>query len=152
MNSSSLLWWMKRIIAMRKRFKAFGWGDIKFLSPANAKIIAYTRSFEEEEILVLANLSRFPQAAELELEGYEGYTPVEVFSHNKFPQVTENPYLFTMAPHGYYWFLLEKEKGQVEGPEKKKQTLKLGEWQDLFDNKVRAKFENKILLSISQFL
>lgn len=144
LNSSSLLWWMKRIISMRKKFKAFGRGDIKFLSPSNAKVIAYTRTYEEEEILVLGNLSRFSQAAELELEGYEGYTPVEVFSHNKFPQISEDPYLFTMAPHGYYWFLLEKEKDRVETTGKK-QTVKVSQWEDLFKSKVKTKLESKIL-------
>ncbi len=144
MNSSSLLWWMKRIISMRKKFKAFGRGDINFLSPANAKIIAYTRTYEDEDILVLANLSRFSQAAELDLEAYEGYTPVEVFSHNKFPQITEEPYLFTMAPHGYYWFLLEKEKDHlpdnIATPE-----LAVSEWGDLFRNKAKTRLESKIL-------
>ena len=143
MNSSSLLWWMKRIISMRKKFKAFGRGDINFLSPSNAKIIAYTRTYEDEDILVLGNLSRFPQAAELDLEPYDGYVPVEVFSHNKFPRITEHPYLFTMAPHGYYWFQLKKEKHHTEKSETP--ILKVAEWEQLLQNKVRAKFENEIL-------
>ena len=144
MNSSSLLWWMKRVIGMRKKFRAFGRGDINFLSPANAKIIAYTRTYEEEDILVLANLSRFSQAAELDLEAYEGYTPVEVFSHNKFPKVTQQPYLFTMAPHGYYWFLLEKEKNHLEDVNET-QELVVEDWNHLFTTKTRSKLENKIL-------
>ena len=143
MNSSSLLWWMKRIISMRKKFKAFGRGDINFLSPSNAKIIAYTRTYEDEDVLVLGNLSRFPQAAELDLEAYDGYIPVEVFSHNKFPRITEHPYLFTMAPHGYYWFQLKKEKNHSEKSETP--VLKVAEWEQLLQNKTRAKFENEIL-------
>ncbi len=144
MNSSSLLWWMKRIIAMRKKFKVFGRGDINFLSPTNAKIIAFTRTFEDEDILVLANLSRFSQAAELELEGYEGHTPVEVFSHNKFPTVTEHPYLFTLAPHGYYWFLLEKEHDKQEDSAEVP-SFKIKKWDSLFENKTRSFLETKVL-------
>ncbi len=143
MNSSSLLWWMKRIISMRKKFKAFGRGDINFLSPTNAKIIAYTRTYEDEDILVLGNLSRFSQAAELDLEAYEDYTPVEVFSHNKFPTITDQPYLFTMAPHGYYWFQLKKEKShseKIEAP-----VLRVSEWDNLLTNKMLSRFENEIL-------
>ncbi|WP_373058159.1 maltose alpha-D-glucosyltransferase [Zunongwangia sp. H14] len=143
MNSSSLLWWMKRIIGMRKRFKAFGRGDINFLSPSNSKIIAYTRTYEEEDILVLGNLSRFPQAAELELEGYEGYTPIEVFSHNKFPRISEKPYLFTMGPHGYYWFVLEKDREQSEKADVP--ALKVKEWSELLQMKVQTKLETKVL-------
>ncbi|ELR73642.1 Trehalose synthase [Fulvivirga imtechensis AK7] len=144
MNSSSLLWWMKRIIAMRKKYKAFGRGDIQFLSPANAKIIAYTRTYEDETILVLANLSRFPQAAELDLEEFENYVPVEVFSHNKFPQISGGPYLFTIGPYGYYWFLLEKEKelteekGQIPG-------FKIKEWAELFEGKELHRLESRVL-------
>ncbi len=144
MNSSSLLWWMKRVIGMRKKFKAFGRGEINFLSPTNSKIIAYTRTYKDEDILVLGNLSRFSQAAELDLEAYEGYTPVEVFSHNRFPQITDDPYLFTMAPHGYYWFLLEKEKSHLEGSTKT-ENLSVKSWDDLFKGKTRTILENKVL-------
>ncbi|MGM1056911.1 MAG: maltose alpha-D-glucosyltransferase [Bacteroidota bacterium] len=144
MNSSSLLWWMKRVIGMRKKFKAFGRGDIKFLSPSNAKILAFTRTYQEEELLILVNLSRFSQPAELDLASYVGYTPVEVFSHNKFPKITEQPYLFTMAPHGYYWFLLEKQKGYVEN-DSILPSLQIEDWEELFKNKILPKLENNIL-------
>src|SRR5690606_24445294 len=71
-NSNSLLWWMRRTINMRKRYKAFGRGTIEFLSPANSKVIAFLREYEEETILVICNLSRFPEVVELELEEYAG--------------------------------------------------------------------------------
>ena len=144
MISSSLLWWMKRIIGMRKKFKAFGRGDIEFLSPPNSKIIAYTRSFENEKILVLGNLSRFSQPAEIDLEEFKGYTPVEVFSHNRFPKITERPYLFTMSPYGYYWFNLEKERERVEG-ETKIPELKVDTWTNLLKNRTLQKLSEKIL-------
>ncbi len=143
MNASSLLWWMKRIIGMRKRYRAFGRGDIKFLSPSNAKIIAYTRSYEDEDILVLGNLSRFSQAVELELKGFEGYTPVEVFSHNKFPQIDEEAYLFTLAPHGYFWFSLEKEKRKND--KRPMPELSSKSWKGLFHGKNKKTLESAIL-------
>ncbi len=145
MNSSSLLWWMKRIIGMRKRYKAFGRGDIKFLAPSNAKIIAFIRSYEDEDILVLGNLSRFSQAAELNLQEYEDHIPVEVFSHNKFPRITEDSYLFTMSPHGYYWFSLEKEKGQAG--ETKTPSMAIKSWADLTENKNQKRLETKVIPS-----
>ena len=144
MISSSLLWWMKRIIGMRKKYKAFGRGDIEFLSPANSKIIAYTRSYEDEKILVLGNLSRFSQPAEIDLEEFKGYTPVEVFSHNKFPRITERPYLFTLSPYGYYWFALEKERDRVEG-ESKIPVLKIDNWSNLLKNRTLQKLSGQIL-------
>ena len=144
MISSSLLWWMKRIIGMRKKYKAFGRGNIEFLSPANSKVIAYTRTYEDEKILVIGNLSRFSQPAELDLEDYKGYTPVEVFSHNRFPEITERPYLFTLSPYGYYWFVLEKERERVEG-ETKIPVLNVDNWNNLLKNRTLQKLSGQIL-------
>ena len=144
MTSSSLLWWMKRMIGMRKKYQAFGRGDIEFLTPSNSKVIAYTRTYKEEKILVLGNLSRFSQPAELDLDDYKGYTPVEVFSHNKFPRISERPYLFTMAPYGYYWFILEKERERVEG-EIQIPELKIDNWENLLKNRTLQKLSGQIL-------
>ncbi len=144
-NSNSLLWWMKRVINMRKRHKAFSRGDIKFLHSNNSKILAFTRSYEGDQILVIANLSRFTEAAELELEDYKGYIPTEAFSQNKFPVVKEDPYLFTVGPHGYYWFFLNKEKledgsqtnGQIQMPAMNKlEELTTGKHLQTLENKV----------------
>src|SRR5688500_9995327 len=95
-NPNSLLWWTRRVINMRKRFKAFGRGKIRFLAPENTKVLAFMRTYEEENILVVCNLSRFPQAVELPLDEYEHYSPVEVFGQNKFPHITKEPYLITL--------------------------------------------------------
>jgi maltose alpha-D-glucosyltransferase/alpha-amylase len=37
-DPSSLLWWMKRAIALRKKFKAFGRGDLKIIFPAMLRL------------------------------------------------------------------------------------------------------------------
>jgi maltose alpha-D-glucosyltransferase/alpha-amylase len=96
-NTSSLLWWMKRMLSTRKKYKAFGRGAMKFIDTENAKVLAFTREYENEVILVVANLSRYPQPAELDLESYKGYVPVELLSRNKFPVVKEDkPYFFSL--------------------------------------------------------
>ena len=102
-NQSSLLWWMKRIIAMRKRFKAFGRGSIEFLLSDNPKILAFIRQYEDETILVVVNLSRYSQPVELDLSRFSGYTPEEVFSRNKFPVIKDTPYALTLGFYDYFW-------------------------------------------------
>ncbi len=141
-NGSSLLWWMKRIIGMRKKFRAFGRGDIRFLSPANAKVIAFIRSYGDEEILVLGNLSRFAQAAELDLAEYEGFHPVEAFSRNAFPEIGQAPYLFSLGPYGYYWFSLERERQREQ--QTALPSLKVRQWEDLPSRKSRKLLENEV--------
>jgi maltose alpha-D-glucosyltransferase/alpha-amylase len=108
-NPSSLLWWTRRIVSMRQRFKAFGRGSMEFLPSDNPCVLAFVKEFEDEKILVVANLSRFAQAVELDLARWQGLRPVEVFSHNRFPVLATTPYLLTMGPHDYLWLTLEPD-------------------------------------------
>ncbi|HEU5015990.1 MAG TPA: maltose alpha-D-glucosyltransferase [Roseiflexaceae bacterium] len=108
-NPSSLLWWMKRLIALRKRYQAFGRGTIEFLQPENRKVLAFVRRYENENILVIANMSRFVQAVELDMAEFKGMTPVEMFGRIEFPPIGELPYFITLGPHNFYWFALEPQ-------------------------------------------
>ena len=105
-NLSSLLWWTRRVIAMRKNFKAFSRGSLEFLYPDNAKVLAFLRRWENETIVVVANLSRFAQSAELDLSRFAGCVPMEVFSRNLFRPIRKTRYVITLGPHAYYWFAL----------------------------------------------
>ena len=106
---SSLLHWTRRVIAIRKRHKAFGRGTIDFLHPQNQKILAYFRQYENERVLVVVNLSRYSQPALLDLKTFQGQYLVDLFSGQTFPQIEEAPYLLTLSPYGYYWFRLQQE-------------------------------------------
>ncbi|HET6407123.1 MAG TPA: maltose alpha-D-glucosyltransferase [Chthoniobacteraceae bacterium] len=113
-NLSSLLWWTRRVIAMRKRFDAFGRGGIEFLLPDNSKVLAFVRTYKEEVILVLVNLSRFAQPVEIDLSAYAGRRPVEVFSQNKFPTIRPGSTFFTLAPHDHYWLTLKVQADRFQ--------------------------------------
>jgi maltose alpha-D-glucosyltransferase/alpha-amylase len=109
-NPASLLWWTKRLIALRKRFRAFGRGSIEFLSPANRKVLAFLRRYENELVLVVANLSRFSQYAELDLSSHSGRIPVELFGSVRFRPIDKTPYVLTLGPHSFFWFELQPAK------------------------------------------
>ena len=113
-NPHSLLWWMKRLIEQRKQFKAFGRGTLEFLRPSNRKVLAFYRRYQDETILVVANLSRFPQHVELDLSSAKGLTPVEVFGRAEFPPISEQPYLFTLGSLGFFWLSLESKQVHQE--------------------------------------
>ena len=108
-NLSSLLWWTRRVIAMRKNFKAFSRGSLEFLFPENPKVLAFLRRHEDETILVVVNLSRFSQAAEIDLSRFAGCSLMEVFSQNFFPPIKESGYPITLGPHANYWFVLRPQ-------------------------------------------
>jgi maltose alpha-D-glucosyltransferase/alpha-amylase len=105
-NMSSLYWWMKRVIGLRVRYPMLATGELRFLQPENNKILAFIRESGNQAILVVANLSRSVQYAELDLHAYEGRVPREVFGRTRFPRIGELPYLLTLGPYQFYWFHL----------------------------------------------
>lgn len=107
-NLSSLLWFMRRTLAVRRQSRAFGRGSIEFLPSDNTKVLTFLRSFEDENILVVANLSRYCQAVQIQMSGYLGFSVHDIFSDNRFPDVTEAPYTVTLAPHSFYWLTLKR--------------------------------------------
>ncbi|MGI4751306.1 MAG: maltose alpha-D-glucosyltransferase [Janthinobacterium lividum] len=144
-NTSSLLWWTKRMIAMRKKYKAFGRGDLVFIPTENAKVLVYTRTYQNQVMLVVANLSRYPQAAELDLDAFTGFVPVEVMSKNRFPQIKPDlPYLFTLGAHACQCFELVKEVFGVTDSEELP-SLKLKDWKNIIAKESIETLENDIL-------
>jgi maltose alpha-D-glucosyltransferase / alpha-amylase len=146
-NPYSLLWWMKRLIAIRKRYKAFGRGTIEFLQPANRKVLIFLRRYEEERIMVVANLSRFVQYLELEMPAFKEMVPVEIFGRTEFPAIGELPYFLTLGPHSFYWFSLEPKPAariQAEGQDRAAQLPVLtvaGRWDGVLQGRDKAALE-----------
>lgn len=106
-NPNSLLWWMRRIIDLRKQYEAFSRGSLEFVDCENRKILSFIRKYEDETILVVANLSGHVECAELSLPDYRGYRPVELSGHREFPQIDDYHYFLSVGPYGFYWFELE---------------------------------------------
>lgn len=109
-TSTSLLNTMKSLIAARKKHRAFGRGSIEFLRPRNSRVLAYIRSYHDENILVVQNLADSPQPAELDLHRFQGAVPVEILGETRFPRIGELPYMLTLGPYGFYWFHLEGKR------------------------------------------
>ncbi|KIG08557.1 trehalose synthase [Caballeronia concitans] len=103
----SLLNWTRKMLAVRRSKHAFGRGTIRFLKPSNRKILAYLRELEgEPPILCVANLSRAPQAVELDLSEFAGSVPLEMTADSPFPAIGQLTYLLTFPPYGFLWFQL----------------------------------------------
>jgi maltose alpha-D-glucosyltransferase/alpha-amylase len=103
----SLLNWMRRMLLLRRNHQAFGRGALKFLYPANRRVLAYLREYEGASILCVANLARTPQAVELDLSAFAGRVPVEMTGPSPFPPIGSNAHLLTLPPYGFFWFELK---------------------------------------------
>jgi len=106
-SETSMLQWLRRFVAVRRRWPVFGLGSFESLNATNPSVFAYLRTHEDHAVLCVNNLSRFAQPVELDLRRYAGMTPVEMLGRVHFPKVRELPYLLTLAPHGFYWFSIE---------------------------------------------
>jgi maltose alpha-D-glucosyltransferase/alpha-amylase len=103
---TSLLRWMRRLVSVRKKFRAFGRGTFEALDPNNRRVFVFIRRYRDEVILCVNNLSRFAQYVELNLAEFRGCVPLELWGEIPFPPVGDLPYLLTLGPHNFYWFRL----------------------------------------------
>jgi maltose alpha-D-glucosyltransferase/alpha-amylase len=112
-EASSLLNWMRNMIALRRLFRVFSRGTVEFLDPSNRKILAYLRRGEGELVLCVANLSRFAQPVDLNLQAFQGMRPVEMLGYVEFPVIGTQPYPLTLSPYGFLWFELQTTPEQI---------------------------------------
>ena len=145
-NPSSFLWFMRRLISNRKRFRAFGRGSMQIVNSTNKKVLSFIRAYEDEEILVAVNMSRYPQQSNLDLHDYAGILPLELVSRKEFRQIEQSPYVLTFGPRGGYLFLLQEkaEAGAVSLPAG--EGLEIGRnWLNVLRGKTREILEDEIL-------
>jgi maltose alpha-D-glucosyltransferase/alpha-amylase len=149
-NPESLLWWVRRLIALRKRYPVFGNGSIELLSPDNHRVLAFLRRDREaasdrpsRQVLVVANLSRHPQYVELDLSAFRGLRPIELFGQTSFPQIGDLPYLLTLGPHAFYWLALEQSAADAATAEHPvlPSINAPGAWDSLFERDHRGRLD-----------
>lgn len=153
-NPHSLLWWMRRLIGLRKRYQAFGRGDLKFLSSDNHRILAFVRHYEGEAILAVANLARYSQGAYLDLGGYEGKELLELFGQTPFPVVKKEPYFLTLGPHSFLWFSIrEPQPAHLSMPVKTRRAeIPLMVLEGSLEEVLTAKNKKRVLELIPDYL
>jgi len=145
-NPNSLLSWTKRLLAKRKSFQVFGRGEIKWIKPENGRVLAFSREYGEEKVVVVINLSRHPQSAQLDLCEFEGSKVQEAFGRTFFNDIGRDLYQVTLAGHGYYWLQIESAvRGGSDKRELKKAQLTTEKLEDLFSKANLRTLEQKVL-------
>jgi maltose alpha-D-glucosyltransferase/alpha-amylase len=145
-SPGTLLNWTRRMVAIRRTHRALGRGSMRFLYPANRKVLAYVREHEGERILCAANMSRAPQAVQLDLADLKGFVPRELTGGTAFPPIGDLPYLLTLPAYGFFWFVLspsEAEEPQF-GPRQPPELFTLvmtGRLDELFKGRELIAFE-----------
>ena len=146
-DPSSLLSWMRNMIALRKLFRVFGRGSLQFLNPSNRKVLAYLREDGDQRVLCVANLSRFAQPVDLDLAELEGAVPVEMLGYVDFPPIGKQPYRLTLGPYGFFWLELHAQAEQLEAAAGHLETSPLAAdtWERLLDGAGQYRLESVLL-------
>ncbi len=145
-NPWSLLTWMRRMIAVRRSSPALGRGSLRFLYPSNRKVLAYLRELDGERILCVVNVSRAPQAVELDLHEFQGAAPIEMTAGSPFPPIRDAPYVLTLPAYGFIWFRLEaaKAESQSHQPPEFFTLVATGKIETIFSGRELVAFERDV--------
>jgi maltose alpha-D-glucosyltransferase/alpha-amylase len=100
-NEFSLWHSVQRMIQIRKEYPVFGRGDFEWIDYENNAIAAYVRSFEDQVIYVLNNLSAGEQTITFSVNSSAGQL-TDLLTEKIFP-LNENSVTLTMSPRQYLW-------------------------------------------------
>ncbi|MDQ3352911.1 MAG: maltose alpha-D-glucosyltransferase [Actinomycetota bacterium] len=115
-NPSSFLYWVRRMLQVRKEHAhVFGKGSMEVLDAGNLAVLAYLRRLGDEILLCVNNLSKVAQPAELPLQRFAGWVPVDRLGGTPFPPIGEQAYVITLPSHAFFWFKLEAGKAGLGG-------------------------------------
>ena len=105
-DPASLLERVRRLIWLRQRQAALRRGRVAFQPAGNPHVLAFLRRAGDEQVLVVANLSRSPQEARLEIpERRVAAAIVDLLdSAATLPQVMSAPYCVSLPPYAVRWF------------------------------------------------
>src|SRR5882724_9187037 len=153
-SPTSLLNWMKRLIAMRQQNPALRAGRLHFLYPGNRKVLAYLLLCDDgsEAVLCVANLSHSAQAVELSLADFKGRVPIELLGRSSFPPIGDLPYLVTLPAYGFHWFVLAERAAmpawheEAPPPLPEFTTLVMNDgWQTMLTGREGRELEQQVL-------
>jgi maltose alpha-D-glucosyltransferase/alpha-amylase len=105
-DPNSLFHAMKRFIAVRKAHSVLAWGNCDFLNVDNQAVLAYLRHTEDEQMLIVCNLSDQTQTVTLRLPKFVGVTPHDVLSDKLLDPVGQTRYRISLSPYQYHWLKL----------------------------------------------
>jgi maltose alpha-D-glucosyltransferase / alpha-amylase len=143
-NADSLLRWLRRLIALRKRHRVFGRGKLEFVASDNPRVLSFLRRDANELVLVVANLSRFAQYVELELGACRGMVPLELFGQTQFPMIGELPYLITLSPYAFYWMQIRAPMEDSSPGSEAPRLRTAGTWWKVLEGSDRRSFEAEL--------
>lgn len=107
-QTTSLLHWVRGMLAVRRRYPALGRGDYRAVTSDNDAVLAFTRTDDGGGLLVVANLAATARSATVSAPWLAGRTLRDVFGGSGFPAVAEDGTVtLTLGSRDFYWLAVE---------------------------------------------
>ena len=108
---TSLLRWLRRFIALRKEHPVFGARQLRGARRRPTRGSSPTSAATRTTSCSASTTSPAPRRRSSSTSReFDGRYPDEMFGQTRFPRIGELPYLLTLHPRGFFWFLLSDEE------------------------------------------
>lgn len=101
-DPQSLLLFMRRLVEIRKGKPIFSYGQLDWLRQVNPAIAAFTRSYGNEMIVVLNNLSATSQKIDVPLKQANGQA-YDLWAQQNWPVPFDGNLRLSLEPHQFLW-------------------------------------------------
>ena len=105
-DPASLLNHLRRLIQVRKAHPALARGGLRILDALPPAVLGFVRTYGDNVVLAVHNLSEQPQSFRLDLDAYAGVQPVDMLSGEAMPNVPAGTIQLDLPRYGYRWLEL----------------------------------------------
>ncbi len=106
---TSLLHWVRGMLAVRKQHPAMGLGDFRVVPSDNEAVLTFTRSTDEETVLVVANLAATARSARVTLADAPDAELHDVFGGAPFGTLDSSGSMrFTLGSREFFWLRVSR--------------------------------------------
>jgi maltose alpha-D-glucosyltransferase/alpha-amylase len=105
-DRNSLWHTLRRMIAVRKQQRAFGWGAFAWVETDSPAVAAFLRTYQGERVLVVNSLSPAPQTVRLTLPGAAPSIWLDLLKGRPGPAIQAGQVELNLAPYEYLWLRL----------------------------------------------
>jgi maltose alpha-D-glucosyltransferase/alpha-amylase len=105
-DPKSLFNTLKNMIAVRKQYKAFGWGDFRWVDAGTTAVAAYERRYGDERLLLIHNLTDEFQSISISVRGSHNFFPQDILANRNLRPLNNGILGVFLAPFRYLWLKL----------------------------------------------
>ena len=125
-TGSSLLHWVRSMLAVRREHPVFGLGDFEICKSVNDRVLSFVRVDRSERdkedrsamaVLCVNNLSSRPQATTVTVpDELRGWETRDLFGGGGFPDIADDGTVtITLGSRDFFWLALDRPRGDVRG-------------------------------------